>query len=156
MRSTRHINQRLDETDVTILAALVEDARVPMKALARRVGLSPPSTAERVRRLEESGVIEGYGARLNAQAMGLALAALIRVRPLPGQLARVVKLLAAKPEIVECVRVTGDDCFVAKALVSSVLDLERLIDDMLPFATTNSSIIQSSPVKFRMPAVPRG
>src|SRR5580704_4571167 len=101
MRSTRHINQRLDETDVTILAALVEDARVPMKALARRVGLSPPSTAERVRRLEESGVIEGYGARLNAQAMGLALAALIRVRPLPGQLARVVKLLAAKPEIVE-------------------------------------------------------
>jgi Lrp/AsnC family leucine-responsive transcriptional regulator len=154
MRRSKHINGRLDPIDVAILGALVEDARIPMKDLAVRVGLSAPSAAERVRRLEEAGVIEGYGARLNAQALGLPLAALIRVRPLPGQLARVARLLAAQPQVIECVRVTGDDCFVAKALIASVAELERLIDGLLPHATTNTSLIQSSPVAPRMPAVP--
>jgi len=154
MRRIRHINGNLDDLDLVILEALVADARVPMKDLARIVGLSAPSTAERVKRLEEIGVIEGYGVRINAEALGLALAVLIRVRPLPGQLTRVAKALAAKPQVVECVRVTGDDCFVAKALIPSVAHLEELIDDLLPFATTNTSIIQSSPVPPRMPKIP--
>jgi Lrp/AsnC family leucine-responsive transcriptional regulator len=154
VRRTRHVNAELDAVDVALLTALVGDARTPMKTLARLVNLSAPSAAERVRRLEESGVIEGYGARLNAPALGLPLAALIRIRPLPGQLARVAKLLAAQPQVVECVRVTGDDCFVAKALVQSIIELERLIDALLPHATTNTSLIQSSPVTPRMPAVP--
>jgi Lrp/AsnC family leucine-responsive transcriptional regulator len=153
MRRNGRIDTGLDELDVAILKALVENARVPIKTLAGHIGLSSPSTAERIRRLEEAGVIEGYGARLNPGALGLPLAVLIRIRPMPGALDRVAKLLAKKSSIVECDRVTGDDCFVAKAHVRSVGELERLIDDILPLATTNTSIIQSSPVRRRMPAI---
>ncbi len=155
MRRMRYLNGQMDKVDISILEALVGDARIPLKELAARIGLSSPSTAERVRRLEEAGIIEGYGARLNAQALGLPLAVFMRIRPMPGEMDRVAKLLAAKPSVTECDRVTGDDCFVAKAYVASVAELEKLIDDLLPFATTNTSIIQSSPVKRRMPAIPR-
>jgi Lrp/AsnC family leucine-responsive transcriptional regulator len=153
MRRNGRIDTGLDELDVAILKALVENARVPIKTLARRIGLSSPSTAERIRRLEEAGVIEGYSARLNPAALGLPLAVLIRIRPLPGELDRVAKLLGKKASVVECDRVTGDDCFVAKAHVQTVAELERLIDDILPLATTNTAIIQSSPVKRRMPGI---
>jgi Lrp/AsnC family transcriptional regulator, leucine-responsive regulatory protein len=154
VRRNRNVTAGLDEIDVLILKALVENARVPIKSLASRIGLSSPSTAERVRRLEEAGVIEGYSARLNPGAVGLPLAVLIRIRPMPGELSRVARLLAKKPSIVECDRVTGDDCFIARAFVQSVDELEKLIDDLLPFATTNTAIIQSSPVKRRVPGFP--
>jgi Lrp/AsnC family leucine-responsive transcriptional regulator len=77
----------------------------------------------------------------------------MRIRPMPGELHRVAKLLAKKTSVVECDRVTGDDCFVAKAHVQTVEELERLIDDILPLATTNTAIIQSSPVKRRIPEI---
>jgi Lrp/AsnC family transcriptional regulator, leucine-responsive regulatory protein len=155
MKRVRYVNGEIDEIDAQILRTLAEEGRLAMKDLAARIGLSAPSATERVRRLEDVGVIEGYGAKINAQALGASLAVYIRVRPMPGELAHVAELLAGKPEIVECDRVTGDDCFVAKAFVPSVDDLERLIDDLLPFATTNTSVIQSSPVRRRMPAIPR-
>jgi Lrp/AsnC family leucine-responsive transcriptional regulator len=151
VRRNRHVIAGLDEIDILILESLVENARIAIKVLASRIGLSSPSTAERVRRLEEAGIIEGYSARLNPGALGLPLAVLIRIRPLPGELSHVAKLIARKPSIVECDRVTGDDCFVAKAYVETVDELEKLIDDILPFATTNTAIIQSSPVKRRIP-----
>lgn len=153
MRRNGRTDPRLDELDVAILKALVDNARVPIKRLASRIGLSSPSTAERIRRLEEAGVIEGYSARLNPTALGLPLAVLIRIRPMPGELDRVAKLLNKKSSVVECDRVTGDDCFVAKAHVQSVGELERLIDDILPLASTNTAIIQSSPVKRRIPGI---
>jgi Lrp/AsnC family leucine-responsive transcriptional regulator len=153
MRRNGKINTGLDKLDVAILKALVENARIPVKTLAGRIGLSSPSTAERIRRLEEAGVIEGYSARLNPSALGLPVAVLMRIRPMPGELHRVAKLLAKKTSVVECDRVTGDDCFVAKAHVQTVEELERLIDDILPLATTNTAIIQSSPVKRRIPEI---
>jgi Lrp/AsnC family leucine-responsive transcriptional regulator len=153
MRRNGKTNSGLDKLDVAILKALVENARVPVKTLAGRIGLSSPSTAERIRRLEEAGVIEGYSARLNPSALGLPVAVLMRIRPMPGELHRVAKLLAKKTSVVECDRVTGDDCFVAKAHVQTVEELERLIDDILPLATTNTAIIQSSPVKRRIPEI---
>jgi Lrp/AsnC family leucine-responsive transcriptional regulator len=153
MRRNGKINTGLDKLDVAILKALVENARIPVKTLAGRIGLSSPSTAERIRRLEEAGVIEGYSARLNPRALGLPVAVLMRIRPMPGELHRVAKLLAKKTSVVECDRVTGDDCFVAKAHVQTVEELERLIDDILPLATTNTAIIQSSPVKRRIPEI---
>jgi Lrp/AsnC family leucine-responsive transcriptional regulator len=155
LKRARHINGAIDRVDAEILSALAEDSRTALKDIARRVGLSSPSVAERIRRLEEVGIIEGYGATLNPQALGLPLAVSIRVRPLPGELKRVSALLASKPEIIECDRVTGDDCFIAKAVVASVADLEKLIDDLLPLATTNTAIIQSSPVRRRMPPLDR-
>jgi Lrp/AsnC family transcriptional regulator, leucine-responsive regulatory protein len=96
-------------------------------------------------------VIRHYTIEVDPAALGLGLAASIRIRPMAGQLLEVAALLAELPEIVECDRVTGEDCFVAKAHVRSVQDLERVIDRIIPLAQTNTSIIQSSPVARRLP-----
>jgi Lrp/AsnC family leucine-responsive transcriptional regulator len=153
-RRIRHVDGDLDAIDREILAILADNARIPMKDLAQKVGMSAPSVTERVRRLEETGVVLGYTIRVSPTALGLPIGVFIRVRPMPGELARVAALLASKPEVVQCDRVTGDDCFIAKAFVPSVDELERLIDDLLPFATTNTALIQSSPVSLRIPRVP--
>ena len=152
MKRVRYLNSGFDAIDTQILRALTNNARIAMKDLARQIGLSAPSTKERVRRLEEIGLIQAYTTRVSPVALGLPLGVIIRVRPMPGELSRVANLLAAKQEVVQCDRVTGDDCFVAKAFVASVEDLEKLIDDLLPYATTNTSVIQSTPVEARMPA----
>jgi len=133
--------------------ALAKDARTPMRELAQQIGLSAPSTTERVRRLEEAGVIEGYAVRVNPSAIGLPLGAYLRIRPMAGELNRVAELLASLPEVIFCDRVTGDDCFIAKALVPTTADLETLIDGLLPYATTNTSVVVSTTVAARMPAL---
>jgi len=115
------------------------------------IGLSAPSTTERLRRLEDAGVIEGYAVRVNAAALGLPIGAYLRIRPMPGELSHVVSLLAAEPQVIACDRVTGDDCFIAKALVQNMAALETLIDGLLPFATTNTSIVVSTPLAPRLP-----
>ncbi|MNO56738.1 HTH-type transcriptional regulator LrpC [compost metagenome] len=153
MKRLRHENGGVDAIDRQLLEALVADARTSIAELARTVGLSAPSVAERVRRLEEAGVIEGYSVRINPAALGLPLAAWLRIRPIPGQLHKVAEILRGLPEIVECDRITGEDCFIARAHVASVEELERLIDQIIPYAMTNTSIIQSSPVRRRMPPI---
>ncbi len=155
MKRLRYQNGRIDAIDGAILRALSEDARVTMADLARAVRLSPPSVTERVRRLEEAGIVRGYGARIDPAALGLPLAAYIRVRPMPGQLRKVAEVLAGLEAVVECDRVTGEDCFMAKAHVRSVEELEAVIDEISPYAITNTSVIQSSPVKRRLPPLPR-
>ncbi len=115
--------------------------------------MSPPSVSERIRRLEEAGVIRGYVADVSPAALGLPLAVWMRVRPLPGELKRVTEILRGLSEVVECDRVTGDDCFIAKAHFRSVEHLEEVIDRIIPHATTNTAIIQSSPVPRRLPPV---
>ena len=153
MKRLRNRNTGLDTLDARILAALAKDARTSVAELARLVGLSAPSVAERVRRLEEAGVINGYTVSIDPSALGLPVAAWLRVRPIPGELNAVAETLRALPEIVECDRVTGEDCFVARAHVKSMQDLERLIDQIIPRAMTTTSIIQSSPVKRRLPPI---
>jgi len=153
VKRLRYENGDIDATDLKLLDALIADARTSIAELAWLVGLSPPSVSERIKRLEEAGVIEGYSARINPKALGLPLAAWLRIRPVPGQLHAVAEILKALPEIVECDRVTGEDCFVARAHVRSVTDLERLIDKVIPHAMTNTSIIQSSPVERRLPPI---
>jgi Lrp/AsnC family leucine-responsive transcriptional regulator len=155
MKRLRYANGDLDDTDAYILETLIGDARVSVAELARSVGLSPPSVSERIKRLEEAGVIEGYTLTINPAALGRPIAAWLRVRPIPGQLRKVAEILQKQPEIVECDRVTGEDCFVARAHVQSVDELEKLIDKVIPYAMTNTSIIQSSPVKRRMPPIMR-
>jgi len=156
VKRLRYRNGALDALDVKLLAALAADARIATAELARLVGLSPPSVAERLRRLEEAGVIQGYAARIDPAAVGLPLAAWLRIRPLPGELKRVAALVAGRPEIVSCDRITGDDCFIAKAQLRSVAELETLIDAIIPYATTNTAIIQSSPVEPRPPRLEAG
>ena len=153
VKRLRYQDGALDATDLRILGALAEDARISVAELARSVGLSAPSVSERIKRLEEVGVIGGYSAQIDPKALGLPIAAWLRIRPIPGQLPRVAELLRDLPDIVECDRVTGEDCFIARAHVPSVEALERLIDRIIPFATTNTSIIQSSPVQRRPPPI---
>ncbi len=154
MKRLRYENANLDELDGRLLALLAADARASVAALAREVGLSAPSVAERLRRLEEAGVVTGYSVAVDSRALGLALGAWIRIRPLPGQLRKVAALLDGLPEIVECDRITGEDCFLARAQVAAVEDLEALIDEIIPYATTNTSIVQSTPVARRLPPLP--
>lgn len=154
MKRLRYENANLDEIDGRLLAFLAADARASVAALAREIGLSAPSVAERLRRLEEAGVVTGYSVEVDPRALGLALGAWIRIRPLPGQLRKVAALLDGLPEIVECDRITGEDCFLARAQVAAVEDLEALIDEIIPYATTNTSIVQSTPVARRLPPLP--
>ena len=156
MKRLRYENGDLDATDVRILDALVVDARISIADLARSIGLSPPSVSERMKRLEDVGVIEGYTLTINPKALGLPIAAWLRIRPVPGQQQKVADILRGLREIVECDRITGEDCFIARVHVQSVDDLEKLIDQVVPYAVTNTSIIQSSPVKRRLPPIPRG
>jgi Lrp/AsnC family transcriptional regulator, leucine-responsive regulatory protein len=155
MKRLRYENGEIDAVDARILAALVDDARASVAVLARLVGLSAPTVSERIARLEDTGVIEGYTLTISPKALGLPIAAWLRIRPIPGQLQKVAEILRELPEIVECDRITGEDCFIARAHVSSIDALEKLIDQVIPYATTNTSIIQSSPIKRRLPPIPR-
>lgn len=140
-----------DDIDRQILACLAEDARLSLKVLSGKVGLSSPSTAERVKRLEEKGVIQGYGARINLAALGYSLQALVRVKPLPGMLHKVEKMIQALPECIECDKVTGEDCFVMRLVVRSIDQLDVVLDGLADYAQSNTSIVKSSPVTRRLP-----
>jgi Lrp/AsnC family transcriptional regulator, leucine-responsive regulatory protein len=139
----------IDDTNRLLLAELQENARLSLAELGRRVGLSPPAVAERVQRLEQQGVILGYRAEINPRALGLSLSAVIRVRPAPGQLANVAELAQDTAEVVDCRRVTGDDCYVMTAHVRDVEHLEEVIDRFVALGQTTTSIVQSAPVPRR-------
>ena len=139
----------LDETNRRLLAELQADARVSNAELGRRVGLSSPAVADRVRRLEREGVIRGYRAELDPRRLGLGLSVLVRVRPAPRQLAVVAELARQSEEVVECHRVTGDDCFVMTAHVRDVEHMEQLIDRFATSGQTTTSVMQSAPVPRR-------
>ena len=140
----------LDSVDAAILRELCADARIPRAELSRRVGLSAPSVADRVRRLEDVGIITGYGARIDPARLGYGLTILIRARPLPGEMKNMIEAIQETPQIVACDRVSGEDCFVARAHVRDVAEMEAVIDRIVPFGATNSSIVQSSPVEERL------
>jgi Lrp/AsnC family leucine-responsive transcriptional regulator len=139
----------LDATNLALLGELQSDARLSLAELGRRVGLSSPAVAERLQRLERDGVIRGYRAALDPSALGYALSAVIRVRPAPRQLHKVADVARSAPEVVECHRITGEDCYLIKAHVRSMAHLEELLDELAPFGQTTTSIVQSSPVPLR-------
>ncbi|MEA2468607.1 MAG: Lrp/AsnC family transcriptional regulator, leucine-responsive regulatory protein [Thermoleophilaceae bacterium] len=145
----RQIGQLTDATNLRLLAELQEDARLSLAELGRRVGLSSPAVAERLKRLEDEGVITAYRADVSPRALGYTLGVVIRIRPAPRQLPAVAKLARDTSEVVECHRVTGDDCFVMTAYVRDVTHLEEVIDRFAAYGQTTSSIMQSSPVPRR-------
>lgn len=142
-------NGALDATNLRLLAELQQDARLSQAELGRRVGLSPPAVAERLARLERDGTLTGYHADVDPRALGYTLAAIIRMRPAPRQIPNVAEVAQGTPEVVECHRVTGEDCFYMKVHVRSVEHLEEVIDRFTPYGQTTTSIIQSSPVPKR-------
>jgi Lrp/AsnC family leucine-responsive transcriptional regulator len=124
----------LDEIDRALLAALAEDGRASVSELARQVGLSAPSTSERLRRLETQGVIGGYTVQIDPRALGYTLQAIVRV-----------------PEFVECDKVTGDDCFIARLYLHSIGQLDEILAKVTERAETSTAIVKSTPVARRLP-----
>ncbi len=144
----------IDSVNLRVLEELQRDPRLTMSELGRRVGMSSPAVTERVRRLEEAGVIQGYRLELNPAALGLPITVYIRIRPSPGQLSKIVELAQQIPEVVECHRVTGEDCFILKVHIPAIDQLDRLLDCFLLYGSTTTSLIQSSPVPLRPPPLP--
>jgi len=146
----------LDAVDRAILAALEADARLSFAALARRVGLSPPSVAERVRRLEAAGVIRGYGARVDLEALGYPVTALVQVAVPPSRYAKVWAFAEATPEVRECYFVTGEASFVVRVVARSIDHLRELIEALGAFGSTRTAVALAPPlIKWGSPP-PRG
>lgn len=141
----------LDEIDRALLAVLAEDGRASVSELARQIGLSAPSTSERLRRLEAQGVIGGYTVRIDPRALGYTLQAIVRVKPLPGQLHLVEDVIRRIPEFIECDKVTGDDCFIARLYLHSIEQLDEILGKVTERAETSTAIVKSTPVARRLP-----
>lgn len=141
----------LDEIDRTLLTLLAENSRAAVADLARAIGLSAPSTAERLRRLESQGVIERFTVQIDPRALGYTMQAIVRVRPLPGQLHLVEEVIRRIPEFVECDKVTGEDCFVCRLYLRSINELDDILAKVTDRAETNTAIIKSTPIARRLP-----
>jgi Lrp/AsnC family leucine-responsive transcriptional regulator len=151
----------LDEINLRILTELQDSPRLPMAELARRIGMSAPSVTERVQRLERAGVIAGYRLDIDPAAVGLPVTAFTRIRPLPGSLPKIAELAAELPEVTECYRITGEDCFLMRVHAAAIDEFEAVLDKFLLYGQTTSSIVQSAAVPPRplplpgAPAAPR-
>jgi len=139
----------LDGINLRLLAELHENPRLSMSELGRRVGMSAPAVTERVQRLETTGVIVGYRVEVDPAALGMPVTALVRVRPGPGQLPKIAQAARDTPQVVECHRITGEDCFFLKVHAPSIAELEEVLDRFLLFGQTTTSIVVSTPVPAR-------
>jgi Lrp/AsnC family transcriptional regulator, leucine-responsive regulatory protein len=139
----------LDAVDRSLLRELQENSRLSLAELGRRINLSSPAVAERLQRLERSGVITRYRADVDPSALGYPIAAFVRIRPTTRQLHKIPELAREVPEVVECHRVTGEDCFVLKLHLRAMDDLEPILDRFIVLGQTTTSIIHSSPISGR-------
>lgn len=138
----------LDRLDIAILEALQENARTPLSEVGRRIGLSQPATSERVKRLEERGIILGYGARVDAAALGLGMMAIVGIKTTHEHIKPALLAFAEMPHVVEVHRITGKECFLLKVLVPTPGQLETIVDTIARFgAVTTSLVLRSEPVK---------
>lgn len=141
----------MDEVDHRIIDLLVLNSRRSLKNLGMATELSSPSVMDRVRRLEEKGIIRSFTIDVDLEALGYSLQAIVRVRPLPGMLHIVERLIQETPEFIECDKVTGDDCFIAKLCFRSMAQLDAILDRITEKAETNTSIVKATPVRRRLP-----
>ena len=137
---------RVDQTAWRLLRELQADARLSFSALARRVGMSTPAVAERVRRLEDAGVIVGYRAAVDRARLGRPMGAFLRLTTSATSYQRVIALCGSLDAVIECHHITGDDCFLIRLAVTSVAELEDVIVRFRRFGTAHTSIVLSSPV----------
>ncbi|SDR54904.1 Lrp/AsnC family transcriptional regulator, leucine-responsive regulatory protein [Rhizobiales bacterium GAS191] len=145
-----------DERNLELIRLLQADPRAGISELARQIGMSAPAVRERLTRLEEAGVITGYRLDLDPKALGWPIMVFVRVRPMPGQLPRIAELAQSIPQVAECHRITGEDCFILKIHLDALESLDRILDRFLAFGQTTTSIVQSTPVKLRSPPLPNG
>src|ERR1700748_3178992 len=122
-----------DRRNIELLQLLQSNPRIPVPELARRIGMSAPAVKERLTRLLEAGVISGFRLELDPKALGMPILAFIRVRPMPGQLPRIAELARSLPQVAECHRVTGEDCFILKVYLDALENLDRVLDRFLAY-----------------------
>jgi Lrp/AsnC family transcriptional regulator, leucine-responsive regulatory protein len=146
---TNDAEKLLDETGWEILCALQENARVSYADLGRKVGLTPPAVADRIRRLEATGIITGYHATVNPAKLGLSLTAIIRFKGSNVTSERIIDVIKRCPEVVECHDLTGDDCMSLTVVVASVSHLQSVIAQLMPYGASNTSIVLASPLQHR-------
>ena len=146
---TKHSPIQLDNKAWLLLQALQADGRAPLKALADATGLSMPATAERLKHLQESGVIRGYQAQVEPAAVGYGVRAIVGIHvPQPGKRA-LLDRLAELPEVLECHHVAGEDSYVMQVVASSLQDLERFLAGINGYGETRTSIVFSTPIERR-------
>jgi len=139
----------LDPINRRLLEELQADARLSMAELGRRINLSAPAVADRVQRLERAGIISGYRALVDPKAIGFPIGVIVRIRPATSRLHQIPELAREVPEVVECHRITGDDCFFVRLQLRSLDDLEDILDRFIVFGQTTTSIVHSSPIEAR-------
>ena len=139
----------LDETDWSLLSEVQSNARTSTAEIGRRVGLTAPATAERLRRLEENGVIRGYHAAIDVEKIGRPIFAFIRLRFNRGRYDAFERLVKKSTAILECHHITGEDCFIVKAAVASMAELERLAAALSHFGPPATSVVYSTAITRR-------
>ncbi|MGW0936802.1 Lrp/AsnC family transcriptional regulator [Streptomyces sp. NPDC002666] len=147
--------ENLDATDWAILDELQQDGRIAFTELARRVNLSASATTERVRRLEAVGVVTGYRAEVDLERAGYAALAVVRLKYPGSRHEPLHRLLDERPEILECLRTTGDDCYVLKVAATSMGHLEEVVDALAEFGSTTTNLVFSRTLPLRGPREPR-
>ncbi len=139
----------LDDKAWRLMAALQADARAPLKTLAQAAGLSVPATVERLRRLQEVGVVRGFHAQIDPLAVGYGVRAMVGINaPQPGKQALLDKL-AQSPEVLECHHVAGNDSYQMLVVATDLQDLERFLSDINRWGETRTAIIFSTPIERR-------
>lgn len=145
----KNLRPTLDETDAHILQLLQEDGRISTAELARKINLSPSSTSDRLRRLTDNGVIRGFTAVVNAEALGYPILAVVRLRHPSGHYKPFHDLMKQLPHITEVHHVTGEDCFILKVHATSMLHLEEINSKLSTLGGLSTSIVYSTPVENR-------
>lgn len=143
------MTETLDATDWSILAELQQDGRIALAELGRRVNLSASATTERVRRLENAGIITGYRATVDLDKVGLGVVALVRLKYPGNQHQPLHRLLAERVEILECLRTTGEDCYTLKVAASSMGHLEQVVNELTGLGTTTTNIVYNQTLPYR-------
>ena len=143
----------MDAIDRRIVAEMQAAPRLRVAELARRIGLSGPAAADRLRRLEESGTLT-YRAEVTPRALGYTICAIVRISPTGGGLRLIPGIAAEIPNVTECYRITGEDCYFMKLYLRSIDDLEPVLDLFTPHGRTTTSIVHSIPVRPRPLPIP--
>lgn len=138
--------QTIDDTDRKLISELESDARQSYSELGRKVGLSQPATAERIKNLEGAGIIRGYRVDVDREKLGYRVTAFIRIDSNGEKCHRLQRDVADLPEVLECHRVTGEDSYILKAAAQSLEDLEHLVDRLMAYGAPTTSIVLSSPL----------
>jgi Lrp/AsnC family leucine-responsive transcriptional regulator len=133
-----------------ILMELQKNARISYKELGNKIGLSSPAVKERVQKMEDSGIIKGYSAKLDLDKLGYSLTAIINFKMNPGNIQHFIDKLKCMPEVLECNRITGGDNMIIKVAMKEAGELERLINQFIEYGVPTTSIILSSPIENRI------